>query len=164
MMFAGESWPSENLEETNSNGAFRIDVGRKIRDFVDGTAHTAVLGELLSGKFDQLISSTGWDMRGVWGYHNMGCFAYTHLNTPNSSVADRMYWGTCVDAPEFNMPCVDDDYLWRHNQAAARSRHPGGVQVAFADGHVSFFSDEIDLNLWHALATVNGGETVGNVE
>jgi prepilin-type N-terminal cleavage/methylation domain-containing protein/prepilin-type processing-associated H-X9-DG protein len=59
------------------------------------------------------------------------------------------------------------------------SRHPGGVQVAFADGSVTFISDSIDhgnlaaalpannipqgmspYGVWGALGSKNGGETV----
>ena len=36
----------------------------------------------------------------------------------------------------------------------------GGVNVAFVDGHVDFKNDEIDLAVWQALATINGGEII----
>jgi prepilin-type N-terminal cleavage/methylation domain-containing protein/prepilin-type processing-associated H-X9-DG protein len=39
-----------------------------------------------------------------------------------------------------------------------RSDHVGGVQFAYADGHVEFASEEIDLNLHRALSTKDGGE------
>jgi prepilin-type processing-associated H-X9-DG protein len=39
-----------------------------------------------------------------------------------------------------------------------RSDHVGGVQFAYADGHVEFASDGIDLNLHRALSTKDGGE------
>ena len=39
--------------------------------------------------------------------------------------------------------------------AAARSRHPGGVNVAMVDGSVGFVaSDTIDFSVWQALATI----------
>ncbi len=43
---------------------------------------------------------------------------------------------------------------------AARSRHPGGLQFALADGSVRFVSDSIALATYRALATRNGGEVV----
>ena len=43
---------------------------------------------------------------------------------------------------------------WR----AARSQHPGGVNVLMADGAVQFVEDGIDLKLWQALSTRSGNE------
>jgi len=40
------------------------------------------------------------------------------------------------------------------------SRHPGGVNVLFADGTVRFISGNIDLTVWMALGTVAGGEPI----
>jgi len=38
------------------------------------------------------------------------------------------------------------------------SNHPGGVNVAMADGSVTFISDSIDRNAWWAMGTRDGGE------
>jgi prepilin-type processing-associated H-X9-DG protein len=43
---------------------------------------------------------------------------------------------------------------------AARSKHRGAVQAAFCDGAVQLMSDNIDLSVWQAAGTVNGGETL----
>jgi prepilin-type processing-associated H-X9-DG protein/prepilin-type N-terminal cleavage/methylation domain-containing protein len=43
---------------------------------------------------------------------------------------------------------------------AARSFHSGGVNVAFCDGSVRFVRNGIQLELWRALGTRNGGEVV----
>ncbi|MBL8812433.1 MAG: DUF1559 domain-containing protein [Planctomycetaceae bacterium] len=42
------------------------------------------------------------------------------------------------------------------------SPHTGGVQAAFADGSVRFISENIDDEVLEALATMHGGETVGD--
>jgi prepilin-type N-terminal cleavage/methylation domain-containing protein/prepilin-type processing-associated H-X9-DG protein len=42
----------------------------------------------------------------------------------------------------------------------ARSHHPGGVNALFADGNVRFISSSIDANIWRALGTIQGGESV----
>jgi prepilin-type processing-associated H-X9-DG protein len=44
--------------------------------------------------------------------------------------------------------------------AAARSDHPGGVNVAIADGSVRFVDELIDTSVWRGLATKAGGESV----
>lgn len=43
---------------------------------------------------------------------------------------------------------------------AATSRHPGGVNVAFADGSVKFVKDSVDARTWRALGTIAGGEVI----
>ncbi len=42
----------------------------------------------------------------------------------------------------------------------ASSRHPGGVNLAMADASVHFASDTVDITVWQALGSRNGGETV----
>jgi prepilin-type N-terminal cleavage/methylation domain-containing protein/prepilin-type processing-associated H-X9-DG protein len=42
-----------------------------------------------------------------------------------------------------------------------RSRHPGGLQFALADGSVRFVRDSIALNTYRATATRDGGEVIG---
>jgi len=44
--------------------------------------------------------------------------------------------------------------------ATARSLHPGGVQTMNLDGSVRFTGHEIDLDVWTAIHTRAGGETV----
>ena len=41
---------------------------------------------------------------------------------------------------------------------AARSRHPGGVQVVNCDGSVDFTADSIDISVWRAMSTTQGAE------
>ena len=41
------------------------------------------------------------------------------------------------------------------------SRHPGGVQVLFAGGAVSFVSETIDRDVWSAMGTRASGDVVG---
>jgi len=41
---------------------------------------------------------------------------------------------------------------------AARSGHPGGVNVTLGDGSVRFVSDTIKLETWRALGSCSGGE------
>ena len=43
-----------------------------------------------------------------------------------------------------------------------RSRHPGGANGVFADGHVQFLSEDMDLFLLGGICTRDGGEVVGS--
>ncbi|WP_145277830.1 DUF1559 domain-containing protein [Tautonia plasticadhaerens] len=46
------------------------------------------------------------------------------------------------------------------NSRGAFGRHPGGVMVAFVDGHVAFLKEHIDFRTYRALFTRKGGEVV----
>ena len=85
-----------------------------------------------------------------WGYSwVMGencCSLYNHVAVPNSkSCAGTGFPGTMT-----NMAM----------QVSAASRHTGGVHVMTGDGGVHFVADNIDLNLWRALGTRAGSESV----
>ncbi len=45
-------------------------------------------------------------------------------------------------------------------EAGVQSRHPSGAFFSFADVHVTFFSETVDLNVLKALTTRDGGETL----
>jgi prepilin-type processing-associated H-X9-DG protein len=65
-------------------------------------------------------------------------------------------YGTCAIPPNVSFPILDAwQILW-----SFRSRHPGGLQFAYADGSVHFVSAGVDLNVYRALATRAGGEAV----
>jgi prepilin-type N-terminal cleavage/methylation domain-containing protein/prepilin-type processing-associated H-X9-DG protein len=146
-----------------TDGAFRIDDSRKWCRFRDGTSNTALASEVLAGKDDSKgPGDKNWDARGMWAWHVMGSFAYTHLNVPNTPIGDAMYAAgslNCVAGPK--MPC-DNSHgsRWDEFHAAARSHHPGGVNVAFGDGHVSLISETVDLQTWRRLGAMNDGEVI----
>ena len=90
----------------------------------------------------------------------MGGNWYTHRDTPNNSDGDVGYPSMCFAQPD--MPCDPDQglnvYLWHD---IARSRHPGGVNVAFVDGHVNFVPNAISWNVWQALGNRADDSTLG---
>jgi prepilin-type N-terminal cleavage/methylation domain-containing protein/prepilin-type processing-associated H-X9-DG protein len=143
--------------DLKTDGAFYLEVGRGLNEFTDGLSTTALASEILAGRVDTGPSVYATDHRGRWVMPFEGGAAYSHRTTPNTSEPDVMTY-CCVSSPD--MPCViqgdlQDEYF------AARSKHPGGVNVLFGDGHVEFYDDTVDLTLWRALATVAGSELVG---
>jgi prepilin-type processing-associated H-X9-DG protein len=67
----------------------------------------------------------------------------------------------CTNDPSNGTPAQPWNPGWWGRWAlAARSRHPGGVNVCMADGSVHFVQNAIDLALWQAMASMDGGETV----
>ncbi len=73
-----------------------------------------------------------------WLFKNYGFTLYNHVLTPNSSTPD------CASGGVGGIGAY-----------SARSGHPGGVFVLYADGAVHFVSENIDLAVWRAAATVN---------
>jgi prepilin-type processing-associated H-X9-DG protein len=114
------------------------------------------------------------DCRGAWGKPFCALIsAYTGGNplvdgpdgiaTPNVRAvgiyADRA--AHCDNSGTIGDPqlmCFDhgDDTL---GGLVMRSRHPGGVQVAFADGRVAFLSNTINKITYRALLTILGAES-----
>jgi prepilin-type processing-associated H-X9-DG protein len=46
--------------------------------------------------------------------------------------------------------------------SAARSRHPGSVNVGMGDGSVRSVKNSISLATWRALSTTQGGEVISS--
>jgi prepilin-type processing-associated H-X9-DG protein len=69
---------------------------------------------------------------------------YDHIVSPNSVIPD------CLES--FSIAGGGSGL------ATARSFHDGGVNVAMADGSARFVSSSIDVKVWRALGTRNGGE------
>ena len=148
----------------NNDGMFRPGEGRRIGDISDGTSKSAMLSELVAGiddSGDGSSAANAVNTRGSWSWPNMGGCSYTHRNTPNSSAPDEIWERECIHNPKDKLPCADTHGT---NQAldfvSARSRHPGGVQVAFGDGHVTFVSQDIDALVWRWIGAINDGNSI----
>lgn len=151
--------------DVETDGTFGIDVGRTISDLRDGSSTTVVASEVLTGKddFSILGQDDECDSRGIWSFFLMGSSSYTHYATPNSSIGDGNHTGGagrqwCLHTDE--MPCDLTTGGYDEHRTSARSRHPGGVVCAFADGHVQFITDTIDLPIWQNLAAIADGNVV----
>jgi prepilin-type N-terminal cleavage/methylation domain-containing protein/prepilin-type processing-associated H-X9-DG protein len=133
-------------------GMFMINSKVRITDISDGTSQTALVSEL--------IKSPGEDWRGVMHYPEGPL--YQHNDTPNSPSPDQFRMQFCLPIPE--APCIGtySSYDTRKVILTARSRHPGGVNLALADGSVRFVQNSINTDTWHALSTPHGGEVVGD--
>lgn len=144
--------PFAPLRSVASPGMFMINSKIRIADIPDGTSNTAMVSEL--------IKSPGEDWRGVMHYPEGPL--YQHNNTPNSPTPDEFRNQFCRSIPE--APCIGTytSYDTRKVILSARSRHPGGVNLALADGSVRFVQNSINLGTWKALSTPGGGEVVGD--
>lgn len=80
----------------------------------------------------------------TWLVNGYSFTQYNHVLTPNAAIPD----------------CTFDNPGLHSAAATARSWHPHGVHVAFADGHVRRIAENIDLKVWRAMATRQGGEVL----
>src|SRR5262249_40911040 len=139
----------------NKKAVFGLNYGAKIPEIRDGTSNTMAFGEYLRGLSQEYKNDhRGNDWADGPGYSQL----YTQF-APNSSNPDLFFPDDhCYNRPSLNLPCAGSD--WESSTAASRSRHPGGVNVLMADGSVHFIQQNIDLAIWQALGTIQGGEAV----
>jgi prepilin-type N-terminal cleavage/methylation domain-containing protein/prepilin-type processing-associated H-X9-DG protein len=151
-----QSYPAEQ------RALFTLGKGRALRmsGVTDGTSNTLALGEYVGGVGQA-------DSRG-WFYSNRaGNQLLYATRTPNSPSPDVLisFDGYC--SPGYNQPtqpCVvdDGDGYGGNNVVSSRSRHAGGVNAVFCDGHVRFVADGIPLGTWQNLAWVADGNPSGD--
>ena len=93
------------------------------------------------------------DLRGFsWANGEYRTTLYNHGRLPNDGEIDCI--GVVRETTDPTLTYAG--YGWR----AARSRHPGGVNVAMADGSLRFVADDVDPAVWKAAATRAGGESL----
>jgi prepilin-type N-terminal cleavage/methylation domain-containing protein/prepilin-type processing-associated H-X9-DG protein len=125
-----------------------------------GIASTAFVGQVGPGgiRVDYLYAQTcnavpqtgafqSWTWKGDWWASGQSS-TYSHTQLPNRT--------SCYYS-DFGQPQAA-----AVNMLAASSRHPGGINVAFADGSVHFIKSSVNPIAWYGLATVNGGEMLSS--
>ncbi len=160
-------------DATGADGAFILGPAMSLANLTDGSSHTAAASEQLlglAGPYSQTTpepipfpasramarvaagpltdaacagAPSGWLLNkgaGWWDGNYLNTL-YNHHEQPNS---DRY------------------DCITYHNPGwkAARSLHPGGVDVLFCDGHAAFIQNGVASPIWRAIATRAGGEVV----
>ena len=102
-----------------------------LREVTDGLSHTFAVGETIAWW-------CGWSN---WGW-------------TNGSTA------TCGVPLNYQVGLLDLHTVWDDfsRNYSFFSNHPGGAQFAMCDGSVTWVANEIDLNLYRALATISSGE------
>jgi len=165
----------------SADGMYFINSQTRPKDVVDGLSKTAAFSESILGDGPKAPPSsaeadprlayawvlnvpitesrcsqaTSWNLneyRGFsWADGQFRTTLYNHQRLPNDSRIDCI----CnLDTPDITRRYAS--YGWR----AARSRHPGGVNVAMADGSVRFVADDVDPAVWKAAGTRAGGESL----
>ncbi len=129
--------------------------GTTIPRILDGSSNTILLGEVLSGFNDR-------DTRGTWalghvGASSVGAYGYGDDDLPN----DRQVAADDIDGCPSPSPWQQNLGCWgggaNSHQATFRSAHPGGVNVAMADGTVRFLRDTISIQTYYQLGSAQDG-------
>jgi hypothetical protein len=122
----------------------------KLTTITDGTSNTLLLSEVI------MAPNTMFDVRGDVINNDRGCFNFMTVNTPNSSVPDRLvFYGA---NPDPMMPSTSSS----NALVAARSRHTAGVNATMGDASVRFVTNSVNTAAWQAMGTMNGNEVISN--
>jgi prepilin-type N-terminal cleavage/methylation domain-containing protein/prepilin-type processing-associated H-X9-DG protein len=143
----------------NDRFAHYLDLGQAgqpqpaLNQITDGTSTTLMASESIQGQSNDLRGFTWWG----------GASGFTAWSVPNANEPDVLMGGICNVPATYNIPCTTISSPLRPRMMAARSRHsPGGVNAAYCDGHIAWVSNNIDINVWRALSTSQGGEVNTN--
>lgn len=147
--------------EDNRRAPFYYNFGARLGQITDGTSHTFAMMEMIQAPTAQ----GAIDRRGrIWN-HLPGSYHITTLIPPNGERPPEPRFdsrfagdhGTCVNQPEFGLPCRPIGQESRMYMAS-RSRHAGGVVVIMCDASAQFISDDIDHITYQRLSIRDEGE------
>ncbi len=139
---------------TSSGGFSRyVPYHTRIMEITDGTSQTLLMAEIRLPATDTLADTRG-DV-----FNDQGSPWFMAINTPNSGI-DYTLSCPATANQDPTMPCGAQNGTVGQ-QITARSRHPNGVNVCFADGSGAFITNSITLAVWQAMSTMNGRDIVG---
>lgn len=167
----------ENVTKYDYGNRFGIGKGTRFGGITDGSSNTIAISEVLANSKVDTRTSTSHpagmnrDIRGAILCPLMGGNSFSGFFPPNSRGTD-VTSGCPLATDPAAFPSTDPMFCTQNRdispttggqwQVAARSSHTGGVNTAFGDGSVRFFSQSIDRVVWSALCTISGGEVVNS--
>jgi len=99
-----------------------------------------------------LSTNRGWLW--AWGMETM-----TMFNTVVPPNSQQYQWASCRNGCGGACDVVSADHS---NITPPTSNHPGGCNVAMADGHVQFIKSSISMSTWWSLGTRGNGEVISS--
>jgi len=169
--------PSTNPSDSNynfaaPNGPFFLNSSVKFTEIIDGLSNTAMFSEHRKGDYSNAVASPENDTFQPGTYPATPdealsmCNAIDPTNLTFQRVSDvgvpwlQGYHSTTVYfhvVPPGGRSCM---YPPGRIATSANSAHTGGVNVAMCDGSVRFVPTTIDLQVWRAIGSRNGGEVI----
>lgn len=155
------------------NGVFFGEGKVRIADITDGTSNTAFMSERTIGDASNAIITPRSDLfrGGIFPEtqdeamnwcRSLDITLLSNQSLSNSGIpwlvgsADN-FVGYQHIAPPNDRSCL---YPPARSSVTANSLHSGGVNLGFADGSIRFMRSNVDVTLWRALGTRNGGEVL----
>ncbi len=132
---------------SGSKGATVQNAKTKLASITDGTSHTTLYSER-SGRSKQYYTGSISDLTAI----QTGAIwadADNRITVTGTQTDGKGAFGTG--------PCIMN---CNNQQGDIYSFHTGGANVAFADGHVTFVSKSVDINVLVPMVTRGGGEIV----
>jgi prepilin-type N-terminal cleavage/methylation domain-containing protein len=146
-----QSYPTAHATR---DGIFYMNSNNRMADVTDGTSNTLLFGERYHRDVEYDANAGTFTTMGGWGYWcpsagppgmgdvTLGSMVPINYRHPSGVPVDEVHEGRRI--------------------TAMGSGHPGGCQVALADGSTRFLSESIDHAIFRALSTRAGGEVIGN--
>ncbi|MEW4561921.1 DUF1559 domain-containing protein [Bremerella sp. JC770] len=136
----------------------------RFRDCTDGTSSTLVIGELGGRMYSANASATSSISTSpnitVWGGGTF-CGWLMGTNAADSPSSSRVFNLTTIryapNTRNFDLDGINGNYGPNN---PLLSEHPGGVMGVFADGHVAFISETIDLDILKYQATRDDAQVI----
>lgn len=149
----GINWGQHTYMIQGKPSPFFLEYGARVSQITDGVTNTLAFMEMVQVPS---LDPNAVDRRGrLWNCVG-GCFQITAKFGPNSEAPDVSRCVNSQDFPCINTGTADSGMFDQH--LVSRSKHSGGVQAALCDGSVQFYSDDVDINLWRNLTSINGSE------
>ena len=140
----------------NANGVFPVLKGVRMAEIQDGTSNTLLLSEICLSE-DGAVGSGKEDIRGRYLNSCHAGVLFSTLYAPNPNQPDLHSY--CINT--IKAPCTGPS---PGILVSARSGHTSGVNAAFCDASVTFISNNVSLDVFHAQASRNGQEVVSEEE
>ncbi len=137
------------------DGLFAINRWVRIADIRDGTSHTIAVGES--------IHPAKWGMGPGYGDEHVGGPVPWYIGAccgndcPITNQSTGRALRSTLNAINSSIFPMEDD---EENESPFGSDHPGGALFVYADGHVEFLSETMDMDAYQALSTYKGAEPV----
>jgi len=163
--------------DTDVDGVFYANSRTRPGDIIDGLSNTLAFSETTLGGGNPgpdgyVVFTPSSKPEDVWAAlfpwttstlsdsacESASAFGVTRGNTWASASHLSGFFNAYLPPNSGRSDCIVH-YSFSPGWVAARSRHINGVNTAFADGSVRFVSDLVELKIWRALSTRNGGET-----